>query len=158
MDMDNGWQRPSGSHIVSLPRITPTAMPSIASVCASESTTIGSKSGFSAISSTVPPAGETLDRHLVIEPSNDNLAVARFAAAVHGEQIPVQNAGIDHRQAAHAQEKVGTRLEQAGHRPYNGAVRFPPPESGYRQQRCRSAANRVVRPGGCRVPNRVRER
>ena len=56
---------------------------------------------------------ETLDRHRVSEPGDDNLAVARLAAAVHGEQVTVQNAGVDHRQATHAQQKIGTRLEQA---------------------------------------------
>lgn len=45
---------PSRTHIVSLPRITPTAIPSIVSVCASESTTIGAKSGFSAIRRIMP--------------------------------------------------------------------------------------------------------
>jgi hypothetical protein len=51
---------------------------------------------------------KALDRYFVIKPGNDNLTVARFAAAVHGEQIAVQNAGIDHRQAAHTQQEVGT--------------------------------------------------
>jgi hypothetical protein len=38
---------------------------------------------------------KTLDRHLVIQPGHDNLAIARFAAAVHGEQVTLQNPGID---------------------------------------------------------------
>ncbi len=50
-----GGSRPNRAHIVSLPRITPTAMPSITKLCTSESTTIGMKSGFSAINWTIPP-------------------------------------------------------------------------------------------------------
>ncbi len=42
------------THIASLSRINPTAMPSMANIRALVSTTIGSKSGFSAISSTMP--------------------------------------------------------------------------------------------------------
>ena len=48
------WRRSSRAHIASPPRISPTAMPSIASARALVSTMIGAKSGFSAISSTIP--------------------------------------------------------------------------------------------------------
>ena len=48
------WTRSNRAHIASPPRISPTAMPSIASARALVSTMIGAKSGFSAISSITP--------------------------------------------------------------------------------------------------------
>ncbi len=62
----------------------------------------------------IAPPMETLDRHLLIESGNDDLAVAHLATAVNRQQIAIQNAGVDHRQAAHAQQKIGARRKQAG--------------------------------------------
>src|SRR5678815_5997479 len=58
-----------------------------------------------------PPA---LDRDFIGEPRDHDLAGARFLGAMHGEQIAFEDAGVAHRQAAHAQKVVGAWREKIG--------------------------------------------
>ncbi|MGF6368377.1 hypothetical protein OKW40_001127 [Paraburkholderia sp. RAU6.4a] len=58
------------------------------------------------------PALQTLDRHVVAKPRDDDLAVLRFGALLHREQVAVENARVAHRQAAHLQQVVGLAREQ----------------------------------------------
>jgi hypothetical protein len=57
---------------------------------------------------------QALDRDLLVEAGDDDLAVARLVGLVHGEQVAVEDAGVDHRQAPHLEQEVGTRVEQGG--------------------------------------------
>jgi len=40
---------------------------------------------------------ETLDRHVVFEPGNDDLTVACFAATVNRQQVTIEDTGVNHR-------------------------------------------------------------
>ena len=57
---------------------------------------------------------QALDGDFLVEPGDDDLAVARLVGLVHGEQVAVEDAGIDHRQAAHLEQVIGARAEQLG--------------------------------------------
>ena len=43
-----------------------------------------------------------------------DLSGARFAGAVHRQQVAIENAGVAHAHAAHLQQVIGVRLEQLG--------------------------------------------
>src|SRR6266700_1174273 len=62
----------------------------------------------------VAAAAQALHRDLVVHPRHHDLARARLARAVHGEQVTVENAGIAHAHPADFQQVVGARLEQRG--------------------------------------------
>src|SRR3989454_4542563 len=62
----------------------------------------------------VAAAAQALHRDLVVHPRHHDLARARLARAVHGEQVAVENACIAHAHAADFQQVVGARLEQGG--------------------------------------------
>ena len=53
-----------------------------------------------------------LDRHLVLEARDDDLAIAHLGRAMHGDQIAVQDAGVLHAHAAHFQQVMRLGLEQ----------------------------------------------
>src|SRR5207247_8222004 len=57
---------------------------------------------------------QALYRDLVVHPRHHDLARARLARTVHGEQVAVEDAGVAHTHAADFQQVVGTRLEQGG--------------------------------------------
>jgi len=72
------------------------------------STTIVLNSGFSGSSSTVfAAAAQALHRDFVVHARHHDLPRARFARAVHGEQVTVENARIAHAHAADFQQVVG---------------------------------------------------
>ena len=97
------------------PRMRPTAMPSMATSSLRVSTMIGSEVGFSATSSTTRAvAAQAFDRDLLLQAGDDDLAVARFRRAMYGEKVAVEDAGVDHREAAHAQQEIGLGREQVG--------------------------------------------
>src|SRR5437773_1268920 len=62
----------------------------------------------------VAVTAQALYRDLVVHPRHHDLARARLARAVHGEQVAVEDAGVAHAHAADFQQVVGTRLEQGG--------------------------------------------
>ena len=55
---------------------------------------------------------QPLYRHLVTEASDDDLPASRFLRAMHREQISLEDAGVTHRKAAHAQQIVSARREE----------------------------------------------
>src|SRR5713226_9552326 len=57
-------------------------------------------------------AAQALHRDLVVHPRHHDLARARLARAVHGEQVAIENACVAHAHAADFQQIVGARLEQ----------------------------------------------
>ncbi len=59
-----------------------------------------------------PVALEHLHRHRVIHARDDDLAVAGFRRLSHGDQVAVQDAGIDHRIADDAQQVIRNGFEQ----------------------------------------------
>ena len=65
---------------------------------------------------------QALDRDLVAaasgKPRDDDLPRAGVGGAVHGEKIAVEDAGVPHALAAHAQQVVGARREQRGIEPH----------------------------------------
>jgi hypothetical protein len=89
-------------------------MPSIASARAPESTTIGAKSGFSAISSTVSLPAEALDRHLVIEPATTIWPLRASLLRCTASRSPSRMPALIIDRPRTRTRKVGTRLEQAG--------------------------------------------
>src|SRR6266700_2898485 len=60
----------------------------------------------------VAAAAQALHRDLVVHPGHHDLARARLARAVHGEQVAVEDAGVPHAHAAYLEQIVGARLEQ----------------------------------------------
>jgi hypothetical protein len=82
-------------------------MPSMANSTSPGLTMIGSKSGFSAISDLAAAAFQALDGDFLVEPGDDDLAVANLGGFMHGKQVAVEDAGIDHRQAAHLEQEIG---------------------------------------------------
>ncbi len=93
-------------------------MPSIVSASRLPSTTIGAKSGFSATSSTRAPSRW---KRLTVTKSPSRATTiwpeARVGAPVHGEEVAVEDAGVLHAEAVHAQQVVGARREQRGIEP-----------------------------------------
>src|SRR5205809_91390 len=62
----------------------------------------------------VAATAQALYRDLVVQARHHDLARARLARAVHGEQVAVEDAGVAHAHAADFQQVVGARLEQGG--------------------------------------------
>src|SRR6266699_3359475 len=60
----------------------------------------------------VAAAAQALHRDLVVHPRHHDLARARLARAVHGEQVAVEDAVVPHAHAAYLEQIVGARLEQ----------------------------------------------
>ena len=58
------------------------------------------------------PAAKTLDCNFVSQARDDDLAAARVLCLVDGEQVALEDAGVAHRQAAHAQQIVSARREE----------------------------------------------
>ena len=57
-------------------------------------------------------AAQALHRHVVCEACDDDLAAARLFGAVHREKITVEDSGVAHRHAAHAQQIVRPRRKE----------------------------------------------
>ena len=55
---------------------------------------------------------KALDRDLLIQAGDHNVAVAGFGGVLHGQQIAIQNAGITHAVAADAEQVIGTSAKQ----------------------------------------------
>src|SRR5712672_1675747 len=62
----------------------------------------------------VAAAAQALHRDFVVHARHHDLPRARFARAVHGEQVTVENARIAHAHAADFQQVVGAGLKQSG--------------------------------------------
>ena len=58
-------------------------------------------------------AAQALDGDIVTQARHDDLAAARLARGLHGEQIAVHDAGIAHAHAMYTQQVVWTRIKQA---------------------------------------------
>ena len=54
------------------------------------------------------------DGDVIIDPRDHDLAVAGLAGGVHGEQVAVEDAGVDHRVAAHLEQVIGFGREEMG--------------------------------------------
>src|SRR3954466_1013023 len=62
----------------------------------------------------VAAPAQALDRHLVAQARDHDLPAARILGFVHGEQIAFEDAGVAHREPAHAQKIIGARREEIG--------------------------------------------
>jgi hypothetical protein len=61
-----------------------------------------------------PAAFQPFDRHFLAQPRDHDLPAARVVRLVHDEEVAVEDAGVLHAGALHAQQVVGMRREQRG--------------------------------------------
>lgn len=57
---------------------------------------------------------QALDGDLVVDAGDDDATVLGRGAAMHGDEVAIEDAGITHAQALHAQQIVGAWTEQFG--------------------------------------------
>ena len=127
-------------------RMTPTAMPSMASGVRL-STSMILKSGFSGTSCTWCRGGAALDRDFVVEPRRPpGPSALRACGAPRADRR--QDAGVAHAQALHFQEVIGAR-RTAAHRRQCISI-FSTARAGCPRRRAISG-NPIPRSGGCRA-------
>ena len=64
---------------------------------------------------------EALDGDFVVDARDDDAAILGVGAAMHGDEVAIEDAGITHARTAHTQQVVGAWAEQVG---IDGVLRF----------------------------------
>ena len=64
---------------------------------------------------------QALDGDLVVDAGDDDATVFGRGAAMHGDEVAIEDAGITHARTAHTQQVVGAWAEQVG---IDGVLRF----------------------------------